>query len=288
MDGFSDYSDDNSDDVENIVGKIGDLENSLLRNPQRNISPVLKNEKIKDGQKRVFFQDDDNNSVNDLLSDAIDSKQISKTIFGNSRDSKVKDLFKIETEGSISTKETFVGSIASNNTVNNKKTLNTDKLISNKSNATAEATDGGKSDDFFPKQQFNKTKKSNLMNDLFGGNSKAASYMDISGRTSGRISSYSGIDEPISESMPNLLNTDHQTAKTSSNGFTLTNSNVREPRRRNKSAIIEDPLGLLGPTKSKSTEETIKLVEVKSLYSIFYLKYFFKFIHLFFFVEDFR
>ncbi|XP_044019683.1 trichohyalin-like [Aphidius gifuensis] len=63
--------------------------------------------------------------------------------------------------------------------------------------------------------------------------------------------------------MPNFLNNnDAQTVKTSSTGFTLTNSATREPRRRAKSNILDDPLGLLGTT-SKPTEEIVQQVQPK-------------------------
>ncbi|KAF7989566.1 hypothetical protein HCN44_008240 [Aphidius gifuensis] len=262
-------SDDSVDleEVDRLVGGLDDLDNDLF-----GIDTSKKPNKLfqKNDKPKVVFPDfNDDNSIDDLLSDGVDTKKNYKSTFSDTKSNKIAELFKIDTQIDSTISKTNPA-LAGSSTNDTKILLNNEKSqsIANKSSPTeiqknipkiSETLDLLKDDNSTGVKQTEGNKRSAFIEDIFGTKPRTTKNIAQTNKTTtvGRL------DDNLTQSMPNFLNNnDAQTVKTSSTGFTLTNSATREPRRRAKSNILDDPLGLLGTT-SKPTEEIVQQVQPK-------------------------
>lgn len=194
---------------------------------------------------------DDDNSLNDLLTDSNESQQNTKPL--NSRGSKIADLFGTKTENATDNK--IAPTFAETNSVYSTTALITQKPISNVEsdlNIPIKVIETTK----LP----TKSKKSTLMEDLFGTKTRASSLKNIYDTP---MEQNFGAEESVSTSMPNLLKNEQITKPMSAtnSAFMLSSTTVKEPRRgRPKSTVTDDPLGLL--TTSKLSQEKVQM-EVK-------------------------
>lgn len=282
---------DDSLDVDTMVAGLDELDENLFDiDSSKKFKPPGNSERIfKETQKKVGFADsDDDSSINDLLNDKNDDKKNSKVVLSGSKASKAAELFNFDRGGSTTTmttttSSTLIGSAASNTSTNDLKTIpsvekpaSIDKWsVSSKPSPTEaqkipskppEVMEVKKKENSgFRQHNEGSSKRSAFIDDMFGTKSRAVSLKDISSKNSGQTNKNTvRFEENISESMPNLLNNDNQGSKSSSSGFTLTSSSTREPRRRAKSTLFDDPFGLLGSI-SKPIEDNVQKIQVKNL-----------------------
>ncbi|KAK0169857.1 hypothetical protein PV328_010492 [Microctonus aethiopoides] len=273
MDNLSDDSDVDIDEVRKMVGNLDDLDNdlfgdALLKDNTYSANKSRKN--MKDTQKKVAFQDfdDDDNLLNDILSDSVDSNKNSKPSI-NAKDNKIANLFgtkSVEVTGININNPSKLSEPRKNDIINSSN--DDDWMIMNKSGSITSRSTIGKSADNVDSISNNiplkigvtsglksdTAKKSSLMEDLFGTRSRAASLKDI---YSGPLDkNLIGTEESVSASMPNLVKNDQPSKPSiSSAGFQLSSSVNKEPRRgRPKSGMIDDPLGLLTGSDKISDE----------------------------------
>lgn len=259
----------NLEEVDKLIGGLDDLDNDLF-----GIDTSKKPNKLfqKNDKPKVVFPDfKDDNSIDDLLSDGVDTNKNYKSTFSDTKSNKIAELFKIDTQ--IDSTISKIGSgLAGSSTNDTKILLNNEKLqlATNKSSPTeiqknipkiSETLDLLKDDNDTGLKKTEGNKRSAFIEDIFGTKQRTTKNIAQTNKTSvGRL------DDNLTQLTPNFLNNnDAQTVKSSSTGFTLTNSATREPRRRAKSSILDDPLGLLG-TISKPTEEIVQKVQVNIIF----------------------
>ncbi|XP_015111903.1 fas-binding factor 1 homolog [Diachasma alloeum] len=263
-------SDVGIDEVARMVEDFDDLESDLFGGSTRNKNSAEAKSRGRETQKKVAFQDfEDESLLDDLLSEGMDSAKNSKPLLRDSKSTKVADLFKIESAESrgLSTNapafsESSVSAKPPQKDIFLEK--HSEKLSTNDPPRSLEPFEPPKAE--IPEVKMpDRTKKSSLMEDLFGSRSRASSLKDISKNSTKKTNETA---EKFSESMPNLLERD-QLGKSSSGGFTLTSSSSREPRRgRGKSTPVDDPLGLLAssntPQEPQIPEKKLEPVERKT------------------------
>ncbi|XP_057319171.1 rho-associated protein kinase 1-like [Microplitis mediator] len=240
MDTASDESDIDIDKVSELVENLEELDNNLFgdNRQKKSLFGIEKTKQnVKETQKKVIFRDFDDDPLDDLLGD---SNTLNKNKFSNKNDDKISGLFgiknteKLKSDVGISKSTEFNFTSSKNE---EKKSLNDNWKINKSQSATSQPkvskTFENSNNELIISSKSSlpdRTKKSLIMEDLFGSKSRASSTNENSHDKS--MSKNFGSEEIISSSKPAQ--------------FTLSTSSGREPRRaRPKSINLNDTLGLL-------------------------------------------
>ncbi|XP_044590811.1 uncharacterized protein PFB0765w-like isoform X1 [Cotesia glomerata] len=248
MDNISDKSDIDVNKISESIENFEDLDNILLGDSRKNqnlFGIERTKENVKGTQKKVAFQDFDDDLLGDLLSD---SYELNKNKLLSNNDNKIGDLF-----GTKSTEKLKYDTGISKNTEvnvvfnkNEPKSLLNDSLGINKTTTivgqsttpnsfeSSHNTLGTSSNSNRP----DRTKKSSIMEDLFGSKPRAIA------------SNESNLDKSVTKNLGS------EESIVSSKPFVLSTAGSRESRRpRPKSININDPLGILGIQDTTQSKE---------------------------------
>ncbi|KAG7189083.1 hypothetical protein KM043_008662 [Ampulex compressa] len=258
---FSEGSNLNSDDITRLVGDMNDLDNNLLNDSFKRQPSVPDNSKSselsRDGRKRVLFKDyNEDDPLADLLSEDEEGENVNgnvlqerkSTITTAAKTNLMENLFGIKT-AKIDEKQSPIPaarredpkearplmkqeSIWKTDSYISSNDTHTDKQVAKPKHPSNndEDTLGNLLDK--PRTGEDRSKKSLLMEDLFGSKPK---------------SSPSKIATPSGLSAMNLPKPEQPVKPQMSTYVPPSSSVPKEPRRGRRTTIVNDPLGLLSP-----------------------------------------